>query len=188
MPVSSGTPELEKGLDGKVKPILVGKSARAKGTRSARSGWEEQSATSRRTEDPSSASEDLTDGVTDHDLDDDMSGDDERRRGGEADDEEEQGDVEVGEAADNLHGARIHVVVRKRPAKSDDSDVVTCAPPTVNVHEPRKKVDLTEVRTHSFSTWKPHTSSRATARTRRHTRTNLYTTANTRIDLCTQPG
>ena len=114
----------------------------------------------------------------------DVADDEEDDIGGEDEEDEE----EVEEPADNLHGARIHVVVRKRPAKSDDSDVVTCAPPTVNVHEPRKKVDLTEVRTPSFSTWRPHTSSRAPARTRRHTRTNLYTTANTRIDPCTQPG
>ena len=68
---------------------------------------------------------------------------DSEQGGAEADHEDED---------DFLHGSRIHVVVRKRPPRSDgDTDVVDCAPPRCVVHEPKKKVDLTEyVHPHEF--------------------------------------
>ena len=68
----------------------------------------------------------------------------------ETDDREEEDDLE--DEDDFLHGSRIHVVVRKRPPRSDgDTDVVDCAPPRCVVHEPKKKVDLTEyVHPHEF--------------------------------------
>lgn len=68
----------------------------------------------------------------------------------DTDDFEQEDDHE--DEDDFLHGSRIHVVVRKRPPRSDgDTDVVDCAPPRCVVHEPKKKVDLTEyVHPHEF--------------------------------------
>jgi kinesin family protein 2/24 len=56
-----------------------------------------------------------------------------------------------GPEADNVHGERIHVIVRKRPVKEGQRDVLECSGPSLFLHEPKKKVDLTQyVHSHKF--------------------------------------
>jgi hypothetical protein len=78
----------------------------------------------------------------------------------EDEDDEEDDDHEGSAAAaarwreggnENVHGERIHVVVRKRPVKEGQTDVLECEGPALFLHEPKKKVDLTEyMHSHKF--------------------------------------
>ena len=43
-----------------------------------------------------------------------------------------------------IHGERIHVAVRKRPVPGGSTDVIECGASALALHEPKKKVDLTE--------------------------------------------
>jgi hypothetical protein len=66
----------------------------------------------------------------------------------EEEDDEDEEEEELAQESENLHGERIHVIVRKRPVSSGQTDVLQCTGSTIFLHEPKKKVDLTQY-THS---------------------------------------
>ena len=79
-------------------------------------------------------------------ADSDDDDDDEEDDDVEEEEEERQGDpTKEGEF---LHGERIHVIVRKRPVNHGQTDVLQCSGSSIFLHEPKKKVDLTQY-THS---------------------------------------
>jgi len=77
----------------------------------------------------------------DSDDDDDEDEDD-------IDEEEDESQDNPTNEGENLHGERIHVIVRKRPVSHGQTDVLQCNGSSIFLHEPKKKVDLTQY-THS---------------------------------------
>jgi len=87
---------------------------------------------------------------------DEEEGDDFNEEDEEEMDEEDDQDALAAEAearrrqGENVHGERIHVIVRKRPVREGGSDVVSCGDAALVLKEPKRKVDIQELFTYSF--------------------------------------